>query len=125
MPDPKMLNETTFQYKVGFAALYVITIFWVTEGGYQINSSNAAEYGRKLWVIIPLHLLLCYCMFYGMYFLSKAITVIRQANGHRDESAFVYMLGFWFFPIGIWIIQPRIIEILSSNPGRKTDPHLA
>src|SRR5436189_6286262 len=46
MPDPKMLNETTFQYKVGFAALYVITIFWVTEGGYQINSSNAAEYGR-------------------------------------------------------------------------------
>ena len=125
MPKPELLNEEIFKYKVGFAALYIITIFWVTDGGYQINSSNAAEYGWKLWVIIPLHLLVMYCMFYGMWFLSKAISTIRQVTGHRDDSTFMNILGFWFFPIGIWILQPRIIEILNNRPTSEQTPHSA
>jgi|GEM_PF-880716 len=125
MPRPEILNEQTFQHTVSFAALYTVTILWVTDGGYQINASNAHEYGWKLWVIVPLHVFVMYCMFYGIYFQSKAIKTIRQANGHRDESTFVYMLGFWFFPIGIWIIQPRIIEILNSRTVHVPDTRSA
>lgn len=125
MADPRMLNEQLFKYFVGFAALYTVIIFWTTDGGYHINSNNADEYGWKLWIILPLHLFVMFCMFYGIYFLSKAIKTIRQSRGHRDESTFLYMLGFWFFPIGIWIIQPRIIEILNSVPTTSSDPHSA
>jgi hypothetical protein len=118
MRSSHLLDVKWFRYFVGFATCYAITLFWITNGGYSITSSNAHEYGWKLWLIIPLHLFVMFCMFYSIHFLAKAIKTIRQENGHRDETTFIHILGFWFFPIGIWIIQPRIIEILTRVPPR-------
>tara|TARA_Y100001934_G_C11592251_1_gene423830 strand:+ start:70 stop:348 length:279 start_codon:yes stop_codon:yes gene_type:complete len=80
-------------------------------GGYSINANNYDEYDSIIWIIIPMHIILMFCIIHTIYFLSKCITTLRNKN----EEYVWYMLRFWFFPIGIWIIQPRIIELLKDS----------
>ena len=40
--------------------------------------------------------------------------MIESVLRNQKEGYGWYMLGFWFFPIGIWIIQPRVIELLEK-----------
>lgn len=108
--DKSILNLKRFKIQIAFVVVYLgITLAF---GGYEINNENIAEYGWKAWILIPLHLILMFSMFHTIYFLSKCITILRMKN----EGYGWYMLGFWFFPIGIWIIQPKIIELLSEKP---------
>lgn len=111
LDNKRILDVHRFKWQIIFVITYLSIVFLVTEGGYQITDDNYHEYGWKVWVIIPLHILLVYFMIHTIYFLSRCITSFRQQN----EGYGWYMLGFWFFPIGIWIIQPRIIELLKEN----------
>ena len=111
--DKSILNLKRFKLQIAFVVIYMLIIL-STRNGYEINSENIAEYGWKAWVIIPLHLTLMYCMIHTIYFLSKCITTLRN----KQEALGWYMLGFWMFPIGIWIIQPRIIDLLNEHPSQ-------
>ncbi|WP_157811824.1 hypothetical protein [Tenacibaculum sp. SZ-18] len=110
--DKSILNLKRFKIQIGFVVTYLLIVF-LTVGGYEINNENIAEYGWKAWLIIPLHLILMYYMIHTIYFLSRCITTLRN----QKEGYGWYMLGFWFFPIGIWIIQPKIIELLNEKPA--------
>ncbi|WP_299124532.1 hypothetical protein [uncultured Tenacibaculum sp.] len=109
--DKSILNLKRFKIQIGFVVVYLLIIF-STIGGYLINIKNMTQYGWKVWLIIPLHLILMYTMIHTIYFLSRCITTLRN----KKEGYGWYMLGFWFFPIGIWIIQPKIIELLNEKP---------
>lgn len=65
---------------------------------------------NPLWfaVIFPLHLIAIYCMFYCIYFVSKSLALVEM---NRPVSFSDYAGSFfliWFYPIGIWFIQPKI-----------------
>ncbi|WP_152971504.1 hypothetical protein [Lacinutrix algicola] len=113
--DKSILNLKRFKIQIAFVIIYLIIVF-ASGGGYEINNENIAEYGWKAWVIIPLHLILMYSMIHTIYFLSRCITTLRD----KKEGYGWYMLGFWMFPIGIWIIQPKIIELLNEKPAYNT-----
>jgi hypothetical protein len=110
LEDKSILNLKRFKIQIGFVLVYLIIVF-TTIGGYQINNENITEYGSKAKIIIPLHIITMYFMIHTIYFLSRCITTLRN----RQEKYGWYMLGFWYFPIGIWIIQPRIIELLEKE----------
>ncbi len=59
-------------------------------------------------VIFPFHLLALFCLFYTPGFITKnlAAAETEQAVRFRDYAGALFLL--WFFPIGIWFIQPRI-----------------
>lgn len=65
--------------------------------------------------IIPLHLFSIFCIFYCLYFVAKTI---KTAELQR-ETAFSDFVGefflIWFFPIGIWFIQPRVNQLAERN----------
>jgi hypothetical protein len=66
-------------------------------------------------VILPLHLLAVFCMFYLLYFVSKNLA---QAETGRDATFFDYagiFFSLWFFPIGVWIIQPKINRLYADR----------
>lgn len=68
--------------------------------------------------IIPFHFLAMACLFYGVYFVSKSLTLVETA---RPASFYGYAGPFfllWFFPLGIWIIQPRINRLYESTLDR-------
>jgi hypothetical protein len=67
--------------------------------------------------IIPLHLLAMFCMFYNLYFVAKALRLaeVQKPLGFYDYSGPFFLL--WFFPIGIWVIQPRINRLYALHPN--------
>ena len=62
----------------------------------------------QAFVIAPLHLVAIFCLVYILYFDSKSLAL---AERNESVSFYDYVGPFfllWFFPIGIWIIQPKI-----------------
>jgi hypothetical protein len=66
-------------------------------------------------IILPLHFLAMGCVFYALYFVSKNLALAETA---RDVEFYDYAGPFfllWFFPIGIWIVQPRINRLYATR----------
>lgn len=66
-------------------------------------------------IIFPLHAFATYCMFYLLYFVSKSLALAErnQPVSFYDYSGSFFLL--WFFPIGIWIVQPRINRLYDTS----------
>ena len=54
-------------------------------------------------------------IFYTMYFAAKTLKTVelQREVSFRDFVSEFFM--FWFFPIGIWILQPRINDIIEKQ----------
>lgn len=66
-------------------------------------------------VILPLHLFSMFCMFHSLYFVAKALKTaeLKKEVGFPDFVLEFFLL--WFYPVGIWIIQPRINKIMEEQ----------
>ena len=65
-------------------------------------------------LIFPLHLLALGCLLYDMYFIAKSLKLAEhgRAFSFRDFAAEFFLL--WFYPIGIWVLQPRVNRLAAS-----------
>jgi hypothetical protein len=66
-------------------------------------------------LIFPFHLFAMFCMFYNLYFVSKSLVL---AETGKPASFYDYAGPFfliWFFPIGVWVVQPRINRIYAQK----------
>jgi hypothetical protein len=66
-------------------------------------------------LIIPLHLFAMVCMFYLLYFVSKSLVLAETSKPalFYDYAGPFFLL--WFFPIGIWIVQPKVNRLYSER----------
>lgn len=63
-------------------------------------------------VMVPLHLVSMFSMFYCLYFVAKTLkTIVLQREVSFLDYAGAFFL-IWFFPIGIWIDQPTIDKMV-------------
>lgn len=70
----------------------------------------------RVAIILPLHLFAMACVFYSLYFVSKSFVL---AETGKSASFYDYAGPFfliWFFPIGIWVVQPRINRLYATGP---------
>jgi hypothetical protein len=67
-------------------------------------------------VILPLHLFSMFCMFYCLYFVSKTIKTVELQRETEFSDFVAEFFLIWFYPIGIWIIQPRVNKMAESTP---------
>ena len=58
--------------------------------------------------VFPLHILSMFCLFYAFWNNAKTIKSIelQRPVTFSDFSEEFFLM--WFFPIGIWVIQPKI-----------------
>jgi len=67
------------------------------------------------WYGVVLHILAVVAVFYALGFSAKQLTKMM----YRRQVTFVEYLGplllLWFFPIGVWFIQPRVNELLTEK----------
>jgi hypothetical protein len=93
-----------------------ITLAGVFETAGQGGEPDIRFIAGMMAFIIPLHLFSIFCIFYCLYFVAKTI---KTAELQR-ETAFSDFVGefflIWFFPIGIWFIQPRVNQLADSSP---------
>tara|TARA_B110000046_G_C13016331_1_gene408942 strand:+ start:1352 stop:1558 length:207 start_codon:yes stop_codon:yes gene_type:complete len=65
-------------------------------------------------IIFPLHLLSMFGIFHSLWFNAKVIKSIElHRTGTFGEFAGEFFL-IWFFPIGIWFIQPKINKMMEE-----------
>jgi len=75
-----------------------------------------------LGLVFPLHFYCMFNIFYCMYFVSKTIRTIElnRKVSFGDYAGEFFLI--WFYPVGIWIIQPRINKMI-DNPEPPADSY--
>jgi hypothetical protein len=84
------------------------------------NNANPAIFA----LIVPLHLFSMICMFYCLYFNAKALKTVewQKPVTFKDFAGEFFLL--WFFPIGVWIIQPRLNNLFGDQRGTEGEKML-
>jgi hypothetical protein len=62
-------------------------------------------------VIAILHLFAMYCMFYALNFVAKTLVTVQTGRLASFQDYAGQFLLLWFFPIGVWVIQPKISRL--------------
>jgi hypothetical protein len=62
--------------------------------------------------------LLMVCNFYVLYFVSKSLVLAERSKPASFYDYAVPFLMILFFPIGIWMIQPRVNRLYESIMNR-------
>jgi hypothetical protein len=116
LPGGHTLNINKFKFHFFFPLIYFTIAIVATGGGYTISGDNIDQFGAIGYLMIILHIFSMYCMIYCIYFLSKALISVETQNKNIQTSEYIgYIFGFWFFPIGIWFIQPKIKQIFTDK----------
>ena len=68
-------------------------------------------------VLLFASLVSMYCIFYCYYFIAKALKAVESQEPNEDFLGEFFYL--WFFPIGIWFIQPRVNKIFDEKLQNK------
>ncbi|MCZ4409649.1 hypothetical protein O3Q51_12575 [Cryomorphaceae bacterium 1068] len=89
--------------------------------GWESSTPEAAFGGMMgmFFLIIPLHLFAMFCGIYVLRFVAKIIKSVELQRRARFSDYIGYFFLVWFYPIGIWILQPEINKIVS---GENADP---
>jgi hypothetical protein len=68
-----------------------------------------------LALIFPMHFFAMFCLFYDLYFVSKSLALAETCKlaSFYDYGRSFFLL--WFFPIGVWFIQPRINRLYAKR----------
>lgn len=110
------------KFKVFFfiPLIYIILIFGfmgfafggILENGQQ---SSGGMIGGLVGIIVPLHLFSMFCIFYCLYFVSKTFKTVelQREVTFSDFAGEFFMI--WFFPIGVWIVQPKINKMIENK----------
>lgn len=116
LPENVTLNTGRFKFFFTSALVYFlffITLFFISVLG--IFPSDKQNTLRLFFVIVPLHLFSMICMFYCLYFVAKTFkTVELQRDVTFSDFAGEFFL-IWFYPIGIWTLQPKINELAKNK----------
>lgn len=115
IPEELKLNVGWFKILLLIPIIYIlcVSIFIGTMFNGFISPESTPNLGI-FGLIIPLHLFSMFCIFYCMYFVAKTIKTAEL----QKEVEFGDFIGeffmIWFFPIGIWFLQPRINKMIRS-----------
>ena len=117
LPQFVSMNFTRFKIFLIIPALYFVltNIFMFILVSKRLFAHGEIPNLGFIGFIIPLHLFAMFCIFYCLYFIAKALKVVEWQKPVTFSDFAGDFLLIWFYPIGIWIIQPRINKIFGSN----------
>lgn len=102
-----------FNFSVIFIITWLIAMALIFVGGYNINQ----EFENLIWIIFPLHLFAMWSIFYVFYFAAKMLISAIEGKIVGFDKSLGYFFGFWFFPIGVWFIQPKAQQLIDKDNG--------
>lgn len=110
-------SKMALSYLIIYVCLYMLLFSFLTRH-IQINPITAENIATTLgifFLMIPLHLLAVFCQCYTFYALAKSIKTIELNRKVTFSDYLGEFLLLWFFPVGIWILQPKINAILNNR----------
>lgn len=115
LPDTVHMNLRLFKILLFIPVAYM-SLFMV----FMINMFNGIIGGGEpnvaiFMLIFPLHLFSMFCIFYCLYFNAKSLKSVElQKPVTFNDFAGEFFL-IWFFPVGIWFLQPRINKLFEET----------
>ncbi|MDO8897687.1 MAG: hypothetical protein Q7V19_08545 [Bacteroidales bacterium] len=119
LPSTVNLNLNLFKVFLAVPVIYIfgISIYMsmVAMGLIASDSSPIFAMNDIFKIIFPVHIFSTFCIFYIMWFNAKTIKSIefQRAVSFSEFAGEFFLL--WFFPIGIWIIQPKINKMIEKK----------
>lgn len=119
IPTEAKMKLTRFKIFFFIPLIYVVLflLFVSTATTETINHSGTISpvmIGAALTIILPLHFLSMFCIFHSLYFVAKALKTAELKRKARFSDFAGEFFLIWFFPIGIWIVQPRINKMIQG-----------
>ncbi|WP_040278044.1 hypothetical protein [Psychroserpens damuponensis] len=119
IPIELRLNLKKFKIFFFIPLLYILFFMMlISSTFYNVSSGDHAAAGimsKMMLFIVPMHLFSMFCMFYLLYVSSKTIKTVELQKNVSFSDFIGEFFMIWFFPIGIWFIQPRINKIVSET----------
>jgi hypothetical protein len=110
VPETVKLKTNRFKFFFFTPIVYMIIYLTIIFPSFMNSNINPMVF----LIILPFHLFVMFCMIYCLYFTAKTFrTVELQREVHSGDYLGEFFL-IWFFPIGVWIIQPRINKIVQE-----------
>lgn len=83
-------------------------------GAFSGQEPSSGMIGSMVGIIVPLHLFSMFCIFYCLYFVAKTFKTVelQREVTFSDFAGEFFMI--WFFPIGIWIVQPKVNKMIED-----------
>lgn len=110
VPENIRLKSSRFKFGIKFCAIYMVAFQIMF-----ISMANGSGFGAPMPVVFILHLVAMYFMFYSIYFISKNLVAFENVKNDKSASSKGTFFLMWFFPIGIWFIQPRINKMYAAK----------
>ena len=79
-----------------------------------LGARTIAE-GTLATVMPPLFLLATLSLFYCLYFTARALKTVELRRVITVQEYAAEFVQLWYFPLGVWILQPRINKIFSGK----------
>ncbi|MBD2768549.1 hypothetical protein IC235_11690 [Hymenobacter sp. BT664] len=116
LPATTVMSLTRFRIAVVLPVAYVFLLLLYAGNVFREGSQVSVNGFITLFVL--LHLSSMACLFYCLYFTAKALkTVERNAPVPVSEYLGEFFL-LWFFPVGIWVLQPRVNRLFAAPPSQ-------
>ena len=95
-----------------YAASYIMIAPFIFPGPSSFASGDAS-----LGIVVPLHFLAMIAMLYVLAFSAKNLIMAERQSlvSFFDYSGPFFLM--WFFPIGVWFVQPRVNRLVEVDVG--------
>jgi hypothetical protein len=121
LPSNFSMNVKLFKFFFFFPIFYISSILLVVSiimfsGGFEDGGvPNFGLIFTLFGIVFLLHFFSMFCLMYSLYFVSKTIASVELQREALFSDYIADFFLIWFFPVGIWFIQPRINKIIESN----------
>lgn len=106
-----------FSFWIAYAFNYVADdVVQYQEGGRQAPPD--LSFLKWIAVIIPMHFFSMFAIFYSFYFNAKTLRSIELGRKAKTDDYLGQFFLFWFWFVGIWIMQPTINKIVNGTLDR-------
>ena len=121
--EANQLNTKWFKISIIFVLVYIVFFSFfmssfmsnilsqmaeVNGQDFNIIHDDLRSYFYMIAFIFPLHFLAMGCSFYNIYFAAKTIKTVELQREVQFSDYVGEFFMFWFYPIGMWIVQPKI-----------------
>jgi hypothetical protein len=114
------ISKTYFDICFVTIVLYMAVTVIIFDGGYTVTSENMDQFNGYGPLLMIGTFYMMFNLMYMFYFAAKMLRSNVENKLVTFNSSFGYFFGFWFFPIGIWFIQPKAQQLLIDNNDSST-----
>lgn len=119
IPQGVKMNVLRFKIFFFIPLIYIILILLLISTKFTGMLSHAAtpdlmKAGGLVVLILPLHLLSMFGIFHSLFFIAKTVKTAELQREVKFEDFASEFFLLWFYPIGLWIVQPKINKLVKE-----------